>query len=511
MTRESLNSDELGEKGESRFRELCVDANLICNKSHRDRAGWDFIIDFPYSDQKERSLDNRIAPPSCYVQVKTILGSTRSVRLKLSMAERLAKVANPSFIYVIKITEQLTVSETYLIHMRGERLASVLKRLRRQTADGTTAEKLNNFFINFSPNDDERVEPTGAGLREALQQACGENPHAYLKAKDSELNSLGVEGARFEGRMRLTAKDRNELSEIYLGIRQSVPVQDFETFEKRFDIKIPDLTRQDARLTLSPVPADRVTVVVRGEDGLPPAVSEADLFVVPKVISGDDGRMQLRGHLYTVDLYHRSTGISPHFQFDIKAKLASAEAWWSFWRTLRAFSDNRGEIEIRPSKAKGIIQLDIIRTDFMPDYNFDNQIEICNALMRIFRLSGLGPVPDFEWNLTEHELLQISILDSLTQRLPEPIPLSGGLYPELEDFNGQQAILANMFTIGHRKVAYYALVTIAVKSGSAQSTVQLTDLNFRRAVFIDQNVDAFKDFCNDAKSSERIEFLCSLG
>jgi hypothetical protein len=107
MKKNLLNSDELGEKGESRFKEFCADAKLICNKSDRDRAGWDFIVDFPFVDQKALSLDNRVAPSSCHIQVKTVYASTRSVRLKLNMAERLAKELKPSFVFVIKVNEDL--------------------------------------------------------------------------------------------------------------------------------------------------------------------------------------------------------------------------------------------------------------------------------------------------------------------------------------------------------------------------------------------------------------------
>ena len=42
-----MTPDELGEKGESKFKELCADAGLICNKSDRDKqAGilsWIFL------------------------------------------------------------------------------------------------------------------------------------------------------------------------------------------------------------------------------------------------------------------------------------------------------------------------------------------------------------------------------------------------------------------------------------------------------------------------------------
>src|SRR5215211_3453231 len=51
----TLNSDELGEKGQHRFAELCEDAKLTCNPSQRDRTGWDFIVEFPF-DPPTRNL-----------------------------------------------------------------------------------------------------------------------------------------------------------------------------------------------------------------------------------------------------------------------------------------------------------------------------------------------------------------------------------------------------------------------------------------------------------------------
>jgi hypothetical protein len=44
----TLNSDELGKKGESRFSEICSDARLTCNPSTHDRTGWDFVVEFSY-------------------------------------------------------------------------------------------------------------------------------------------------------------------------------------------------------------------------------------------------------------------------------------------------------------------------------------------------------------------------------------------------------------------------------------------------------------------------------
>ena len=92
-----LNSDELGELGEQHFPRMCVEERLICNKSSRDRAGWDFIVEFPFGPTSyELPLDSRPQPPSCRAQVKTVWEGAGHIRLRLSSAERLAKLLEPA-------------------------------------------------------------------------------------------------------------------------------------------------------------------------------------------------------------------------------------------------------------------------------------------------------------------------------------------------------------------------------------------------------------------------------
>jgi hypothetical protein len=88
-----LNADELGEKGQARFKEICADAKLICNQSDRDRTGWDFIVEFPFETVVGvlAPLESRKTPLSCHVQVKTLLDKNDRFKMRLSSAERLAK------------------------------------------------------------------------------------------------------------------------------------------------------------------------------------------------------------------------------------------------------------------------------------------------------------------------------------------------------------------------------------------------------------------------------------
>lgn len=56
MTKD-LDNDELGAVAEAEFVRLCSLAKLACNPSSRDRRGWDFVVEFPFQNTSDESLD----------------------------------------------------------------------------------------------------------------------------------------------------------------------------------------------------------------------------------------------------------------------------------------------------------------------------------------------------------------------------------------------------------------------------------------------------------------------
>ena len=89
----TLTSDELGQKGENRFAEICNDAKLIRNSSSdQDRTGWDYIVEFGQEPPSgDTTLDTRRLPLSIHAQVKTMWKNGNRFKMRLSAAERLAK------------------------------------------------------------------------------------------------------------------------------------------------------------------------------------------------------------------------------------------------------------------------------------------------------------------------------------------------------------------------------------------------------------------------------------
>lgn len=502
-----LTQDELGEKGESRFKELCADAKLICNKSDRDRAGWDFIVDFQFGDQGKLSLDKRLSPTSCHIQVKTIYSSTQRVRLKLNMAERLAKELKPSFIFVIKVSDDLSVSEVYLIHLLGDRLGSVLKRLRKESASGTNPEALNKKYITFKPRPAEQIRPSGEALSQALYAHCSDDLYEYSRNKNHELQSLGFEGFKYECRMSIPAGDKDELASIFLGQKTNVEVKDFESFERRFGILIQDVPQQAARLTIDPHPTDHCKVMVRCDDGLPPAIFDADIFVLPPFLDGAEKRIHIKSLLFEIDLYANDIGVRPQFKFDISNKSSTPDIWWGYWRALRAIAENKGEVEIDPERLPGSTSFKIMRSDDVPLDDFTDKLLLCDALLRSFAYLGINKDHKAEWLSLEPQLQSVLLLDQSINNSVEPVSLPFEINPELHRVDGMQVVVTGRILLDDGMVAYYSLARATVKDDSNHTWITLSDFIFRRGKLLDLNESAFAEFLGCAKTRENIEVV----
>lgn len=180
-----LDSDTLGELGEKEFGALCARADLIANVVSRDRAGWDYTIDFRL-DNERRGLDSRPAPISARVQVKTQWDDRDAIKLRLSSAEHLVKHHGPSFICVLSVDGELHLTRMRVILCRGEIVSRVLKRLREAEA---RAEHPANVWITIKPSQfAEATEPHHSALRRALEDACS----AAHRRSVTALNEHGV-------------------------------------------------------------------------------------------------------------------------------------------------------------------------------------------------------------------------------------------------------------------------------------------------------------------------------
>jgi hypothetical protein len=231
--RHNMNSDELGDKGEQRFAELCVDAGLICNKSGRDRSGWDFIVEFPYSTPTiPDSLDRRPQPPECRAQIKTVWSRSRNVKLRLSSAERLAKHPQLACIFVMVVREDdLEFDCVYCIHVIDDILSHILKSLRQCQAKDATKVNKSSISFNYITSGN-RIPASGAALKEFIETVWGKDGNAYSRKKNDQISSLGFVGRPYSGRFTLAVENERETADVMLGLKKG-RVRAFEVNEMR--------------------------------------------------------------------------------------------------------------------------------------------------------------------------------------------------------------------------------------------------------------------------------------
>jgi hypothetical protein len=277
-----LDSDYLGNKGEQRFGEICGDAQMICNSScKRDRAGWDAIVELPFGQTAGKSFDKRPLPFTCRFQVKTIWSDRDTFKMRLTSAECLAKEPGPAFLYVFKVDEKLDFVEAYLIHLFDDPLADILRRLRAEAArQAPTA--FNQRFVTLSASIlGRKLPPTGAALRQAIEEICGAELGAYIERKRDHIAKLGFDGYPFNMSATFHFGEDNTVTDFSLG-RTEVPISELRGSETRFGIDLPLRFDGDTGIMkLTPSPADTCTVVLRPKGQRAPSRFEGHVIAVP--------------------------------------------------------------------------------------------------------------------------------------------------------------------------------------------------------------------------------------
>jgi len=263
--RRPLPPEKLGEKGETRFKEVCTDAGLIANKAVIDEMGWDYLVQFPYPEPDMATpLDKRLPPMACKVQVKTVWDNTTHIDLKLSAAERLAKADRPSFIVVLSVDERLNFVAMHVFHMLDKHLERVLKRLRKATSEGSL--KINHAKISFYLRDGESVSLDGNSLLRFINESCGDSRSAYCINKQDQFDNLGFGRLRFEGKFTIKAESELEIAKIFLGLRP-VDIINFQADEIRFGIKLPSHAIDGGILSITPNPIANCKIIAKGRNG----------------------------------------------------------------------------------------------------------------------------------------------------------------------------------------------------------------------------------------------------
>lgn len=497
-----LKQDNLGAKGESRFSEWCEDEGLICNKALRDRAGWDYIVDFEHDEASIELLDHRKHPPSCVVQVKTIQDTNDSIAVKLNMAERLAKEPKPAFFVVLKVDDKKNFTSAHVIHVMDECLFAILKRL-RQEESRANRKSINKKRITFKTTDDNRIDLSGKSLKQAFIKHAGTDLQKYISDKSKQISSLGYEIRSYEGKIVLTASNSDALVDIFMGEMKEVPVDSFEAYETRFGIKLPHIRPAPGKITITPNPSDRCKVKFRNPGHEYPVVLEGEVYHTPLVIDGRK-RTVFKCDLLKIAVDHSTEGSSINIAHDTLSE-GTIEQWkifhsvrWLVWAT-------ETEMEISTSKFGRILSLNLMEALEREPVN-EGQL-LRNArdlelLEHLQRLAGADPKKAFSAKDLNSAREGIAMLSALVSE--KGLAFEAHQVPDnFKSLPSVSARVINRIAVGDSVFAYFGDATINLALEDATVHVCASSLKLKGAELLGETAEDFERFKNELCKEDR--------
>lgn len=208
MASDVRRSEDLGGMGESYFRLLAKDAQLVVNCSSDDQAGWDFEVEdssplaINYSNQSR---------PVYRIQVKATMGDGKSVPMTFSSLLSLIQYGGPAFVVLIKFGTNLMPESLRIVHIEQGQAIKILTSLRTREVSNKSL-KLNKakYSLRFDSQAPTPIQ-SGSTLRHYLEGALGGPYLHYVEKKakwlgkiESESNLLHA-NIRFEGEADIQA------------------------------------------------------------------------------------------------------------------------------------------------------------------------------------------------------------------------------------------------------------------------------------------------------------------
>jgi len=505
-----LNSDELGEKGQSRFKEICVDAKLVCNLSTRDRTGWDFIVEFPFEAPKDEStLDKRKAPISCHVQVKTMWTSTKNFRLRLSSAERLAKEAKPAFIYVFRVNDQLQFADSFLIHILDANLGLILKRLRKEHARGCYS--INHKWIVFDPKRvGQQIKPTGKSLYNIIKSICEPDLEKYIQKKNNQLVNLGFSQMRYEIKGEFEPMSYTEFVDVFLGLRKA-DVFNVESFENRFDIKLPmsQPNLPKSEMEVYPAEVDRCKIVVRGTDLFPPAIFDGSIFFPPIPNLPIE---QIKCVIKT-DCFELVLGpSSPVFKtFPVHEMCLDVSQWQNFARSLVLLYKGGSSVTIKPTKITNDITFVVPLKSEEDSSQWALLLEAFEGLEKLSKLSGTV-LPRIMLNEISGIVEKLGVANRLFSDSPGVPPFVFKPNDQFRNVLPQRfnSLLVDFVSIHEINLAYYAIAEIIPEQREDYIVFTCHNVKPCEILALQSLQDDYSLFIEKAKKNTNVDSVISM-
>ena len=201
-----LENDDLGTHGEAKFCDICTSVGIIPTPPHRDRNGWDCILEF--GTESHEVSDVHKAKYECKVQIKSSWTEDGNRDINLHKLKLLAVNNSPTFI-VFPIftfdndTEATSLDKLFISHLDRELIDRILGRCVEKEQSGL---KLNDFDLTIKTTErTELTKPFGPSLKTYIE-TCIQDQDEYIINKIREVELAGYENPTY----KVTFKVRNQ-------------------------------------------------------------------------------------------------------------------------------------------------------------------------------------------------------------------------------------------------------------------------------------------------------------
>lgn len=251
--------------GEKFFSLWCTAANITANKSTEDETGWDCYIEFPFMENPilQETLDMQKSPIECKIQIKSTNSNSNNLQISLSVLHRLVKSPLPAFILILMFNNQDEPQTAYLIHIDKEIISKTLRKI-RELSIKNSENLLNKRTITFNYKDYCGIKNPNAHLiKESILEKTGYDLNNYIVRKLDLIKTTGFKEGFGFARMTFDEANHKKMQRALLGYETTFEVENFNFYNKRFDIvdQKPSVSLPRGTATLGPALGSEVYIV----------------------------------------------------------------------------------------------------------------------------------------------------------------------------------------------------------------------------------------------------------
>ncbi len=256
-------SHRSGRPAQNKFKLLCSQSEVTCNRSFEDDHGWDFIIELVPQRENGLPADKLPGPKQVLVQVKSTKGKSPITRMKVSNALKLAKSELPCFVVLFHHAPG-SEERIYICHFWDKLMERALLRGRKASAANKEPHKV-WMEIRFSDKDEH-----SADLIRWIIATVNEHSVEYPEKKRSLCETLGYGERNYHVEVTFGPLGGvEELVDHQLGFTDYLPVSNIKFVDSRFgiDAPIPKWGSDHGRIQIRPNIARKCNLVLQNSSG----------------------------------------------------------------------------------------------------------------------------------------------------------------------------------------------------------------------------------------------------